>query len=271
MPFWNKRGQIYTHISKLAASNRTLYLDNMKLTGGIIIVGSLIWEDHLDFEKNGENFIRRDWRNQNLMLERHLTSVPIRYGRKSSSRKNTYSMIFDNANETNLGQGLILEFQQPINSFEDLERQAIALAIAEGIYKSTNKRITSSWGSVGLLINPKLKTNDFGKFEFISKKWSDQYQLYSKTFKANDYQSNADKQSPIDENGFLTIPWQDTMDKFDILLATPVIPDPKDTLTAKQIADKMIEKKYDTYFKSNVAHNIKTSQDKEIADNLPNN
>ena len=246
----------------------TLYLDNMKLIGGIIIVGSLIWEDHLDFEKNGENYIRRDWRNQNLKLQRHLTSVPIRYGRKSSSRKDTYSMIFDNAIKTNLGQGLILEFQQPINSFEDLERQAIALAIAEGIYKSTNKRITCSWGSVGLLINPKLKTNNIGKFEFISKKWSDHYQLYNKTFRANDYQTNAEIQSPIDQNGYLTISWQDTMDKFDILFATPVIPDPKETLTAKQIADKMIEKRFDTYFKNNLAHNIRTSQDKEIADYL---
>ncbi|HRO45942.1 hypothetical protein [Agriterribacter sp.] len=241
----------------------------MKLIGGVIIIGSLIWEDHIELEKKGENFIRRDWRNQNLKAERTLVPVPIRYGRKSSTRKETYSMVFDNDHE--LGQGLILEFQQPISSFEDLEKQAIALAIAEGIYKSENRRIISTWGAVGLLINPQLKKNDFSKFEFISKKWRDIYHTYNKTFNAKEYKRAESLTPPIDEYGLLTIKWQDDMNKFDILLATPVIPDPKDPLTAKQIADKMIEKRYDTYFKSNIAHNIRTTQDKEIAENLPNN
>jgi hypothetical protein len=256
-------------ISRVAKNIHTLFLDDMKLTGGIIIVGSLIWEDHLDFEKNGENFIRRDWRSQNLIAEPVYTPVPIRYGRKSSTRKDTYSMIFDNASEFALGQGIILEFQEVINSFEDIERQSIALAIAEGIYKPANKRITCNWGSVGILINPKLNSDNFGKFEFISKKWSEIYQGYSDTFKASEYQCKEDAPPPIDQNGFLKIKWQDEMNKFDILLATPVIPDPKKSLTPKQIADKMIEKHYDTYFKNNIAHKITTSQDEKISENLP--
>lgn len=239
----------------------------MKLKGGIVIVGSLIWEDHLDRKKR--DFIRRDWRNQNLITEPVYTPVPIRYGRISSTRNHTYSMIFDNASELALGQGLILGFKKVINSFEDIERQSIALAIAEGIYKSTNKRITSNWGSVGILINPKLNSDNFGKFEFISKKWSEIYQEYSDTFKASEYQYREDVPPTIDQNGFLKIKWQDEMNKFDILLATTVIPNPRKSITPKEIADKMIEKHYDTYFKNNIAHKITTSQDKEISEILP--
>lgn len=237
----------------------------MKLKGGVIIIGSLIWEDHLDYDKKGENFIRRDWRNQNLKTDRKSTPVPIRYGRISSSRKNTYSMIFTKASENNLGQGLILEFQQRINSFEDLERQSIALAIAEGIYTSANNRISCPWGSVGLMINPSLKVTDFGKFEFLNKKWTEIYQTYGKGFVANNYKCDEDNEPPINQNGILTIDWQPSMNEFDLLLATPVVPNPKQILTSEQIAEKMIEKKYDTYFKNNLAYNIKTYQDNAIS------
>ncbi len=239
-------------------------MTTLGLKGGVIIVGSLIWEDHLNYKKNGENYIRQHWRNQNLKLTRFITPVPIRYGRISPTREKTYSMIFTKGSEETLGQGLILEFKHSINSFEDLERQAIALAIAEGIYNNENKRISCKWGSVGLLINPSLKTTDFGKFEYLYKKWTNLYQNYGDDFIANDYQCDEDNEPPINQQGLLTIEWRQEMTIFDVLLATPVVPDPKKVLTPKQIATKMIEKKYDTYFKSNLAHNIKTSQDDQI-------
>ncbi len=245
------------------------FLTDMKLKGGVIIIGSLIWEDHLK-EKN-QDFIRRDWKNQNLLTDRKLTPVPIRYGRKSSSRKDTYTMIFTKSNENSLGQGLIIEFRETINSFEDLEIQAIALAIAEGIYTSSNNRISSTWGSVGLLINPALKKSDFAKFEFLSKKWTDIYQSYYETFFAIDYKCNEDLEPPIDQNGILTINWQEAMNGFDLLIATLVIPDPKRQLTAQEIADKMREKEYFKYFKSNVLNKIKTTQDEQILELLPDN
>src|SRR5437660_1164648 len=117
----------------------------MKLKGGVIIIGSLIWDD---------SNIREDWRNKYLRTERTLTKVPIRYGRESHTRHDTYTMIFSKSCEHTLGQGVILPFLQDILSFEELEKQAVALAIAEGIYKQDNTRLTSHWGSVGLLINP---------------------------------------------------------------------------------------------------------------------
>src|SRR5689334_18915263 len=139
----------------------------MKLRGGVIIVGSLSWEDHL--RSNKQDFVRKKWTSQNLLDKPNITPAPIRYGRKSSTRKNNYTMIYSKSCETTPGQGLIFEFNNVINSFDDLETQAIALAIAEGIYTPVNKRITSTWGSVGMLLNPSLEERDFATYEFIRK------------------------------------------------------------------------------------------------------
>jgi hypothetical protein len=240
----------------------------MKLKGGVIIIGSLIWEDHLNINK-ADN-IRKEWRNQNLIDKPTPTKVPIRYGRESQTREGTFTMIFSKSCEDNLGQGLILPFNQDIITFEGLERQAVALAIAEGIYKAANLRLTSSWGSVGLLINPKLKEKDFASKEFIQKKWTDIYRSFSDTFIADSYKIKDENESPITQNGFLNITWQTEMDAFDLLIATPVIPNPKSLLNPNDIAQRMIDKKYQTYFQNNKEHKIATAVDNEIQ-NLLNN
>jgi len=240
----------------------------MKIKGGVIIIGSLIWEDHLN-NKKADN-IRKEWRRQNLINQPTLTKVPIRYGRESQTREDTYTMIFSKSCEDNLGQGLILPFNQDIITFEGLERQAIALAIAEGIYKADNLRLTSNWGSVGLLINPKLNETDFASKELIKKKWADIYHSYSDTFIDDNYKTNDENSSPITQDGFLNITWQTEMDAFDLLVATPVIPKPKSLLTANDIAKRMIDKNYQTYFQSNKRHRIATAVDDEIQLQLDN-
>jgi len=241
----------------------------MKLKGGVIIIGSLIWEDHLNNKKNTDN-IRKEWRKQNLIDERTLTKVPIRYGRESQTREDTYTMIFSKSCEDNLGQGLILPFNQDLITFEGLERQAIALAIAEGIYKPDNLRLTSSWGSVGLLMNPKLNLTDFASKELIQKKWTDIYHSYSETFIADKYKTNNENESPITQDGFLNIAWQTDMDAFDLLIATPVIPKPKSILNPIDIAQRMIDKKYSKYFQNNRENNIYTATDDAIIQHLEN-
>ncbi len=234
----------------------------MKLRGGVIIIGSLIWEDHLNNEK-ADN-IRNEWRRQNLIDKPTLTKLPIRYGRESKTRKNTYTMIFSKSCEEDLGQGLILPFNQVIITFEGLELQAIALAIAEGIYKADNLRLTSSWGSVGLLINPKLNETDFASQALIQRKWAEIYYSYSDAFIADSYKTNNENSSPITQEGFLDIAWQTEMDAFDLLIATPVTPKPKSLLNANDIAQRIIDKKYSTYFRQNMEHKITTAADDTI-------
>ncbi len=112
----------------------------MKLTGGVIIIGSLIWDP--DLEK-GDN-LRKDWRDKYLLDKRTYTKLPIRYGKISQKRNKVYTMVFSKSCEKNLGQGLILQFKDYVTGFETIKRQAIALAIAEGIYKNDNLRLTSN-------------------------------------------------------------------------------------------------------------------------------
>ncbi|HEY1045381.1 MAG TPA: hypothetical protein VGF79_03010 [Bacteroidia bacterium] len=238
----------------------------MNLKGGVLIIGSLFWEDHLDNEKKDN--IRLDWRAQNLSKDLVLTEAPIRYARQSSTRKDTYTMIFSKSCENNLGQGLILPFNEKVTSFESIEKQAIALAIAEGIYKPDNKRLTSSWGSVGLLINPELNKVDFASYELIQMKWSNIYKDYSETFMSSRYKTNEETESSIAQTGLLNINWQKGMDDFDLLIGTPVIPKPKTFPTAKNISDKINETGYKKYFEENRKNKILTFQDSEIVDGL---
>ncbi|NOT90721.1 hypothetical protein [Ferruginibacter sp.] len=178
-------------------------------------------------------------------------------------------MIFTKGCETSLGQGLILEFNEVINSFEQIERQSIALAIAEGIYTEINKRISTTWGSVGLLLNPKLKNIDLPTYELLTNKWSDIYRQFHETFFPGNYKCINDSEPPITQNGLLSINWKREMDEFDFLLATPVVPIPNRMLTEKEISDKIISSGYYKYFKNNLAGNITTHQDKIILENLP--
>ena len=240
----------------------------MKLKGGVIIIGSLAWDDHLD-RKASDN-LRKAWRKQYLSDTATVTKVPIRYGRESEKRGDTYTMIFSKSCEDSLGQGLIRPFNSDIISFEGLQLQAIALAGAEGIYKKGNLRLTSSWGSIGLLINPNLIEKDFASKELIQKNWSDIYYTYNATFIAANYKMSDEEISPITDKGFLNINWQEEMKDYDILLATPVVPKPKFFLSSFDIAKRMIDKHNQEYFQKNLEYSIKTFQDGEILINLNN-
>ncbi|MGB8191248.1 MAG: hypothetical protein WCF67_04970 [Chitinophagaceae bacterium] len=236
----------------------------MKLRGGVVIIGSLLWEDHL--EPNKKDNVRLNWRNRYLSSvdQSILTKVPIRYGRQSSTRQDTYTMVFSSFCNTRLGQGRILPFSEDIKSFEDLERQAIALAIAEGIYKEGNKRLTSNWGSVALLLNPELSRTDPAAFELIEQRWAEIYKSYSQTFVSNNYKVKEESQSSITPSGLLNITWQTQMNNFDILIGTTVVPKPKIVLTPKQIYDKINETGYVKYFRENRQNGIHTYQDNDI-------
>jgi len=115
-----------------------------------------------------------------------------------------------------------------------------------------------------LLLNPKLKAKDQACFEFIIKKWSLIYRDYQDTFIAYQYKANEETEASITQNGFLNINWQNDMDDFDLLIATPVIPIPKRLVSGKEIADRMLEMKNTNYFDFNIKANIKTFQDEQI-------
>ena len=236
---------------------KRLWMSNMNYKGGVIIIGSLLWD----------NSARYEWRKSSLQtLETRVpVSIKIRYGRESGKQRfHTYTMIFSNHPTTELGQGCIIGFKQNIENKEMLKEQAIALAKAEGIWTNEKPFLGRNWGAVGLLVNENKANADW-----IKSNWLQIFQenrCEQSPYQFNHTQYSIDKELPvIDKYGFLQIDWPPEMDDFDFLLATPTTPKPNRALTAREIAERMIEKSYRIYFDNNIEFNITTFQDDEIS------
>jgi hypothetical protein len=231
----------------------------MNSKGGVIIIGSLLWD----------NAARCGWRKSSLEALEIKVPVPvrIRYGRESDKRCHTYTMIFSNHPTTGLGQGYIVGLKHNIDNREMLKEQAIALAKAEGIWTELQPFLGKDWGAVGLLVNENKANADW-----IKSNWMQLFQenrCKQSPCQFDHAQYSIDNELPvIDKDGFLHIDWTPEMDDFDFLIASPTAPKPNRALTAKEIAERMIEKNYRIYFVNNRAYNITTFQDDEILDYL---
>jgi hypothetical protein len=233
----------------------------MALKGGVIIIGSLLWDTDPDREK---------WREVNLCSEsRFQVYLPIRYGRCSRTRKNTYTMVFSNrcySNRYGLGTGWILPIRSEINSFENLKAEAQKMGEAEGL----GEVLFKSWGSIALLVNPNKEIDNS-----IIMKWGEHmvgglsnHNLFTEKLMS--------EKACIDGNGLLQIRWpkeaspQNRIEKLDLLIATAVVP----TLikgrypTAYKIAGAMENSEYYDYFQNNVKNNITTFQDERIIERI---
>ncbi|MBE9461944.1 hypothetical protein ACFP1I_23445 [Dyadobacter subterraneus] len=233
----------------------------MNFKGGVIIIGSLLWE---------ETPIRQKWKALNLQSVdfKQMVSVPIRYGRQSSMRSDTFTIIFSNHISTQKGQAYILGFKERIKNANNLQSQAFALGAVEGFWETENPSINKRWGTVGLLINPNIDLKDKKNADVIRNWWTKLYQTYTETFDNSQYRIEDSEAPVIDKNGFLQIPWTSEMDDFDFLIATPIAPKPHKLLTSKEIALQMIAKNYRTYFDKNRENKIHTFQDLEILKHL---
>jgi hypothetical protein len=234
----------------------------MKFNGGVIIIGSLLWED-----KGG----RGEWRRRYLKPVNERCPVPLRicYGRKSRTRECTYTMIFSNHRTTGVGQGCILKFLKRVDSFEAIKEQALQLARAEHIWRKEPPLLACEWGAVGLLVNPEFEREDNTNAEMIRSQWTETFRQHSRRFDHSQYRIE-DEDPMIDERGFLKIEWIAEMNDFHFLIGTPTVPDPKRPLNEKEIAQRMIVNEYRTYFDTNRDRGISTFQDEQILKWLTN-
>ena len=240
----------------------------------ILVIGSLMWDQKPH---------RQQWRDARLRVcnRVHLT-VPIRYGRKSSTRGDTYTMVFSQlmCYPEKMGMGIAIPCARRIRCTSDLIEEAKALWAAEQPPKNdTHDAISAKWGCVGIVPNPK-----YSQRHVVVGEWLDEY----KKNKHNRYPQleTACGEEPILGNGgILNIPWPQTemgeyYDGADILLATataPTICDGKYP-SPKEIAQawKADTNKYICYFRKNRMYGIVTSEDEQIEevlknlDNLPN-
>ncbi len=246
----------------------------MKLQGAVILTGSLYWEDPDNCIQLKDPKIlaskRKNWRAEKLdMNNRNLISLPIRYGRKSTSRYCTYTMTFSNSVEKN-GHGYVVPYFEKINvkdNFNQLYCQAIELAKVEGICKSGENTLVKKWGSVGLMLSKRFIENLQDRPSDLLEFWKSHYSQ----LEVDKYRINESEEVSIDKDGILNFNIISKNDDIDYFLATPISPNVKSYPDGAHIAKAMNETRenYYRYFVENYNNGIKTKDDFEIIKYLP--
>lgn len=233
----------------------------MNLKGGVLVIGSLFWQDFRD--KFGDN-IRKDWREKYLnMSSVKNVSVPIRYGRFSGSETKgdqTYTMVFDNTlNRDQYGIAKVVGFEK-----SDLDAQGILdlvgkLSSVEGGYDTNFIKGNSAWCVCGILFNPEL--SDEVK-NILKESWETELKKnkagYEEFVKAPSVYS-------MTKFGELDIPWPENLGYIDFLLATSTKPRDEEgknrIITPKELAKYIPNREY---VFPNIKNGIRTFQDLEI-------
>ena len=234
-------------------------------SSAILIVGSLFWDN---------SSARENWRINRLLLDKRiLVFASIRYGRKSSTRGYTYTMVFSQLcyrKDYGLGNAFLIPCKYHPRSAAEIIYEAAELWKAEkDLDKDLNLEISRDWGAVGLGINPHSNID-----ENVILCWAQHYR--NQKIKLNIEQPVSEKPI-IDEDGILDLKWPKRIDdntpvSVDFILATATKP----TLfnrrypTAQQIAQAWREDESNNiaYFENNVENGITTFQDEQIKEYL---
>ncbi|TPM02800.1 hypothetical protein FJ960_16660 [Mesorhizobium sp. B2-3-11] len=249
----------------------------LNLTAGVLVVGSLDWES----KSYGGDFVgkphpvRAKWRETRLKSDKRSTQyvrVPIRYGRLSQGRGDTYTMVFSPELGARLGVGKVLRCHNSVNSIDDLTREASALWRAE--QPGGTDVISAGWGCVAILTSPSfLDHEDAPVRTKLLQDWAAfsgrQGGYASFTFSAADRAATGDK--PVIENGRLNIPWPKFKNNWplsvDLVLLTATKPKiiKGEYPTVGEIAGAWKQNKgEDYYFRNNRLAGIHTADDEEI-------
>jgi hypothetical protein len=243
------------------------------LTGAVLIVGSLLWENEHNALDQEKGRLRREWRFSSLdITQLRPLKCPIRYGRQSDSRKKTFTMVFSNSCPAK-GIGVLVPFRDTTSSTDNYSRLfefALGLARAEGIASDTQTRLYNDWGAVALCLSPKFEHE---KPEFavaLKARWASRFQY----LKENDFSIDLTTESPVVKAGGMlniSIDWTQYDQMPDFILATPTVPNKPLYPEPSQIASAMrtAPGTYYTYFIQNVGSGIHTYQDVAIKEALP--
>jgi hypothetical protein len=231
----------------------------MSLSVGVLIIGSLIWDSE-----------RAAWRESRLQRDSSLpVTAPIRYGRKSASRGDTYTTVFSRGCPA--GQALVVPCVSVVSSAEDLVTEAEHLWAAERKSETRVHAVSASWGCITLLPNPGVAVP-----QSILNGWAKR--IASETAYGNVQQAGGEGQL-VSNAGLLQIDWprlgRESENRLpDLLLATTTQPtllgSPSDCPSVEMIAhawnadgDNNVE-----YFRQNTAHGIRTFQNDAIRGQL---
>jgi len=223
----------------------------MSLSVGILIIGSLYWD---------ETCGRTKWRRKRLQAGHEwLVRAPIRYRRLSDSRKNTYTMVFDQLREEQLGTAKVVQCQHSVLTSADLIAEAEWLWSAERkqvpcLSNFPERMISAGWGCVALLCNPQIPHP-----AEIVEGWAQRVTR----------DDAARNKHLVDSRGLLQIPWPNLPQGIplglDLLLATSTNPKPRNEYPdARRVANAWLEANDASYFRRNRDSGIHTFQDEEI-------
>ena len=235
-------------------------MTELMLNGGVLIIGSLYWQDHKD--KIGDD-IRKSWRSKNLNINKSVdTSVPIKYGRFSGTKakgNQTYTMVFDNSlDESQYGNAKIVPLINQIISIEQLIGITKELSGIEGGNQNFIKGDDEVWCICSILFNPKI---DQSQKEDILNKWEENLKDNTGRYRTFARQSSLYN---VSLKGELLINWPSNAENIDFLIATYTKPKARngiEKITAEEIASYVENR---PYFWPNIKHGITTYQDDEI-------
>jgi hypothetical protein len=226
------------------------------LNGGVLIIGSLYWQDDL---KPGDG-VRKQWREHYLLTKAaYRVSVPIRYGRFSGSApegNQIYTMVFDRHIPKPLyGKAKAIPFRERIRDWAQLRTQVSELSGAEGNGNLFVKGNEAVWCICTIIFNPKLSEQT--RKDILSR-WRIELSncLDGKNIDLEAY--------GISQDGELQIPWPEEAHEMDFLLATSTtarIRNDVAELTVKEICDYINNR---PYFIPNFLNGISTYQDGDI-------
>ena len=229
----------------------------MPLNGGVLIIGSLLWDD---------DPVREAWRRERLAMDSTVTvTAPIRYGRRSGVRRGrTYTMVFSRSAQA--GRARVVRCSRAITSGGDLIAEALRLWEAEEL-SANHGQIAANWGCVALLCNPERRIPP----EFL-RTWA---QRVNNEQSYGTVSQTPDEGRLISQNGLLQIGWPRCVQggaaiDLDLLLVTANDP----TLTGTPLSYPSVETIVDAwnsaaqehaeYFWKNIDNGITTFQDDEI-------
>lgn len=246
--------------------------ENLNLKGGVLIIGSLLWQDHLDNDKKDN--VRKLWRDRHLLINHKImVKAPIRYGRLSKS--DIYTMTFSNScKATKQGTGFFVPFKKtPLLTFADLMNEAKETSIAEGMkgkLLSKESGTGNVWCSMVLLINPKTVTTD--KKRELIKSWNakitQEGALDISRFKIGRERPCIDKSGQLNLTWFLPVDNRDAeiLNSYDIVIATATKPTKYPSI--RELSQKVKADTTRYYFIQNYKHGITTFQDIQVLNKL---
>lgn len=210
----------------------------------ILVIGSLLWGDGP----------KEAWRQDRLRVpDRQSVHAPIRYGRRSTTWANTFTMVLDPA--VPAGRAFLVPSIREVETIEDLVDEAEALWRAER-NATTGSGICAEWGCVGALFRGDL---DDAR---VMNGWSQHFR------------SACAPTAPVHQDGILGIAWPVSMTDgapvvADVILAAATQAEASRP-SPSQIADAWIEQNNgkERYFFQNVQSGIRTADDQAIAQRL---